>query len=153
MFSSCKGLGGLTGAGFITFNKVLLQSMNMACAPREFILDLNTYLEKKTTSPAHTLLSLDSVSEKFSEHRERVRRSKEEFLRLFGDVLYRPGNQPLLCTKVKDARIELPDWMVGYEPRSIEANCQVVCHLFDQFESNREPGEVYQSLRRKASCP
>ncbi len=145
MFSSCKGLGGLTGAGFITFNKSLLQSLNPT--PREFILDLNTYIEKKTTSPAHTILSMDTVSERFAEHRDRVRRSKEEFVKLFGDVLYRKENQPLLCTKVKNAQIELPDWMVGYQPRSIEPNCQVVCHLFDQCVSNREPGEVYKSLR------
>jgi len=149
MFSSCKGLGGLTGAGFITFNKVLLPSVRPAA--RQFILDLNTYLEKKTTSPAHTLLSLDSISARFSEQRERVRQSKEQFLKMFGDVLYRPGNQPLLCTKVRDANIVLPDWMVGYEPRSIEPNCQVVCHLFDQFPSNRQPGEAYNSLSKETA--
>lgn len=145
MFSSCKGLGGLTGAGFITFNKSLLQSLNTA--PREFILDLNTYIDKKTTSPAHTILSMDSVSERFAEHRDRVRRSKEEFVKIFKDVLYRQGNQPLLCTKVKNAQIELPDWIIGYQPRSIEPGCQVVCHLFDQCASNREPGDLYKSLR------
>jgi 2-aminoethylphosphonate-pyruvate transaminase len=145
LFSSCKGLGGLTGAGFITYNKALLSSLNTA--GREFILDLHTYIEKKTTSPAHTLLSLDTVSEHFAEHRDRVRRSKEQFMKVFADVLYRKDYQPLLCTKVKNAHIELPDWMVGYQPRAIESDCQVVCHLFDQCPSNREPGDVYKSLR------
>jgi len=150
MFSSCKGLGGLTGAGFITFNRSQLSALNAAKQP--FILDLNTYIEKKTTSPAHTILSMDTISGTFPAQRERIRRSKEQFMRLFGDVLFRPANQnqPLLCTKVKNAEIELPDWMIGYEPRAIEADCQVVCHLFDQFPSNREPGDVYSSLKRKS---
>ncbi|MBS1995597.1 MAG: aminotransferase class V-fold PLP-dependent enzyme [Cyanobacteria bacterium SZAS LIN-2] len=148
MFSSCKGLGGLTGAGFITYNRALLGSLNKTRQP--FILDLATYIEKKTTSPAHTILSMDTISHTFAQQRERIRRSKQEFMRLFGDVLFRRTNQPLLCTKVKNAHIELPDWMIGYEPRSIEADCQVVCHLFDQFPSNREPGEVYGHLRRRA---
>ncbi|MBU6451924.1 MAG: adenylyltransferase/cytidyltransferase family protein [Cyanobacteria bacterium REEB67] len=148
MFSSCKGLGGLTGAGFITFNKVLLASGNPVS--KEFILDIDTYLEKKTTSPAHTLLSLDSVSGRFAEHRQLMRRSKEEFVRVFADVLFRPGNQPYLCTKVKNAGLAWPDWVVPYEPRAVEADCQVVCHLFEQFPSNRQPGEIYKSLKARA---
>jgi 2-aminoethylphosphonate-pyruvate transaminase len=147
MFSSCKGLGGLTGAGFITFNRSLLAARNGA--PKEFILDLDTYLEKKTTSPAHTLLSLDRVSGRFAEHREMMRQSKREFVKIFGDVLFRQGNQPYLCTKVKDAGIEWLEGVVPYEPRVVEANCQVVCHLFEQFPSNRAPGEVYAALRGK----
>jgi len=151
MFSSCKGLGGLTGAGFITYNRALLDARNAARQP--FILDIETYIQKKTTSPAHTILSMDTISATFGQQRERVRRSKEQFMRQFADVLFRPAgsNQPLLCTKVKNAEIELPDWMIGYEPRSIEPDCQVVCHLFDQFPSNREPGEAYSSLKSKVS--
>jgi cytidyltransferase-like protein len=148
MFSSCKGLGGLTGAGFITFNKELLASRNPVS--KEFILDLDTYLEKKTTSPAHTLLSLDRVSARFAEHRNLMRQAKGEFLKIFGDVLFRQGNQPYLCTKVKNAGLEWPDWIVPYEPRVVETDCQVICHLFEQFPSNRQPGEIYKSLKARA---
>ena len=78
MFSSCKGLGGLVGAGFITFNKNLLDRLN-PCA-KEFILDLATYIDKKTTCPVHAICSLNSVSENFSELSERVRLSKKIFM-------------------------------------------------------------------------
>lgn len=98
MFSSCKGLGGLTGAGFITFNKELLAHLN-GCE-KEFILDLETYIEKKTTSPAHTLLSMDSISSRFAELGERVATGKRIFMERYKDKLFRPGNQPNLCTKV-----------------------------------------------------
>ena len=144
MFSSCKGLGGLTGAGFITFNKELLLSLNTS--KKEFILDLETYLEKKTTSPAHTLLSLDSISSRFAAMGARVAEGKRLFLERYRDKLFRQGNQPNLCTKVQHADLRYPAHMVPYEPRTVTPGCQVVCHLFEQFPSNRKPGEAYQSL-------
>ncbi len=146
MFSSCKGLGGLTGAGFISFNRELLSQLN--AAPKEFILDLETYIEKKTTSPAHTLLSLDSISHKFAANGERVRQGKVAFLEQYRHKLYRPdlNTQPNLCTKVKDAGLKISDGMVGYSPRTQTPGCQVICHLFEQFPSNREIGAVYKQL-------
>ena len=145
MFSSNKGLGGLTGSGFITFNKALRLDFSPVALP--FILDLNTYLEKLTTSPAHTLLSLDTISSRFALHKEKMRQSKLQFMEIYREYLVREDHQPYLCTKVKDANIELPDWMVGYQPRAAEAGCQVVCHLFEQYPSNREIGDVYRRIK------
>jgi cytidyltransferase-like protein len=142
MFSSCKGLGGLTGASFITYNKSLLNRLNETA--KEFILDLNTYIEKKTTSPAHTLLSLDTVSGRFAQHGELVRQGKRAFLERYRSKLFRPENQPNICTKVKNASLEALSGTVGYQPRRISQDCQVVCHLFEQFPSNREIGAVYK---------
>lgn len=144
MFSSCKGLGGLTGAGFITYNKALLADLNST--PKEFILDIATYIEKKTTSPAHTLLSLDSVSANFKANGMKVRQGKEIFVERYRQKLFRPSNQPNLCTKVKDANLKIPAGMVGYEPRTATPGCQVICHLFEQYPSNREVGAVYELL-------
>jgi cytidyltransferase-like protein len=146
MFSSCKGLGGLTGAGFITYDKNLLAELNFT--PKEFILDLQTYIDKKTTSPAHTLLSLDSVSANFAENGLRVRQGKAMFVERFSKYLFRPDNQPNLCTKVKNAGLKIPAGMVGYEPRTATANCQVVCHLFEQYPSNRAVGGVYELMKK-----
>ena len=140
MFSSCKGLGGLTGASFISFNKELLSNLN-PCR-KDFILDLQTYIEKKTTGPAHTLCSLYGLSDRFVEMRQRVRKSKERFMEVFAGNLISENNQPALCTRVRGKFI-FPDWVVPYEPRNLAAGYQVVCHLFDQFPSNRNPGEVY----------
>ncbi len=146
MFSSCKGLGGLTGAGFISFNRELLSELNGT--PKEFILDLETFIEKKTTSPAHTLLSLDSVSDKFAANGERVRQGKVAFLEQYRHKLFRKDlkTQPNLCTKVQNAGLKIPAGMVGYSPRTETPGCQVICHLFEQFPSNREIGAVYKQL-------
>lgn len=144
MFSSCKGLGGLTGAGFITFNKELLAHLN-GCE-KEFILDLETYIEKKTTSPAHALLSMDSISSRFAELGERVATGKRIFMERYKDRLFRPGNQPNLCTKVQHADLKIPTGMVPYEPRTNTPGCQVVCHLFEQFPSNRLLGAAYSEF-------
>ncbi|GEM_PF-759924 len=144
MFSSCKGLGGLTGAGFITYNQSLLDDLN--AVPKEFILDLFTYIDKKTTSPAHTLLSLDSVSNNFAANGAKVRQGKAAFMDRYGNKLFRRENQPNLCTKVKDADLQIPENMVGYSPRTASPGCQVVCHLFEQFPSNRSTGAVYDLL-------
>jgi cytidyltransferase-like protein len=148
MFSSNKGLGGLTGAGFITFNKAVRPKSGAGKLP--FILDLNTYLDKLTTSPAHTLLSLDTVSTRFAEHKNLMRQSKRQFMEIYREFLVRPEDskhQPYLCTKVQDANIELPEWIVGYQPRTVEPGCQVVCHLFEQYPSNRAVGDVYRRIK------
>lgn len=144
MFSSCKGLGGLTGAGFITYNKVLLDHLNTN--PKEFILDLNTYIDKKTTGPAHALLSMHLIADSFAQLGQRVRDSKEIFAEKFKERLVRTSNQPALCTKFKANKVTVPEGTVLYQPRSIESGAHVICHLFDQFPANRSVGEFYDSI-------
>jgi 2-aminoethylphosphonate-pyruvate transaminase len=143
VFSSCKGLGGLTGAAFITYNEGALDS---AKTPREFVLDLSTYVDKKTTGPAHALLSLYPLSERFQEMGERVVESKALFLERFGDRLFHKENQPALCTKIKANAVSYPPGAVSYQPRTAEPGTHVVCHLFDQFPSSRKLGEAYDTL-------
>jgi cytidyltransferase-like protein len=144
MFSSCKGLGGLTGAAFITYNKDLLERMNTC--PKEFILDIRTYIEKQTTGPAHTLCSLDGIADNFTELGARVRLSQGIFSSKFKNFLLRSTNQPALCTKIKATKIIMPPGSVSYQPRSIEPGHAVICHLFDQFAANRAVGEIYDQI-------
>ncbi len=144
IFSSCKGLGGLTGAGFITYNRALLENLNSS--PKAFILDLNTYLEKKTTGPAHALSSLYQVSERFSEYGERVKESKCAFMKKFERFLIGSSNQPRLCTKFKATTVKVPPHTVMYQPRSIEPGYHVICHLFDQFPAGRRVGDFYNQI-------
>jgi 2-aminoethylphosphonate-pyruvate transaminase len=144
IFSSCKGLGGLTGAGFIAYNKSLLSNINPS--QKDFILDLSTYLDKKTTGPAHALASLNRIANRFAELRGRVTESKAAFAEMFEANLLRRSNQPVLCTKISGT-LKMPGWLVPYQPRAIEPGFQVVCHLFDQFPSNRKPGDLYKLLK------
>ncbi len=145
MFSSCKGLGGLTGAAFITYNKNVLDRVNDS--PKEFIVDIQTYIDKKTTGPAHTLCSLDRIADDFAESGARVRLSQKIFAEKFKNFLVRSSNQPALCTKIKATNIVLPPDSVSYQPRSIEPGQAVICHLFDQFAANREVGEIYNQVQ------
>lgn len=141
-FSSCKGLAALTGAAFLTFNQTLisLKQKNLS-----LIHDIDTYLESKTTQPAHAICSLDSISDRFSEMKSRVRKSKEIFLDLFA-AYTSAKNQPALCTRLKGIQLDGPDWVLMYQPRVSPAGTQVICHLFDQFPSNRAPGDLYKHL-------
>jgi 2-aminoethylphosphonate-pyruvate transaminase len=145
MFSSCKGLGGLTGASFVTFNNVLLPKLNANSRP--FILDLTTHIEKKVTCPAHTICSLSAVSQYFDRSRALVQESKHIFLQRFEKFLARRHNQPALCTMIKAAKIEYPSGTVSYSPRRLQPGFQVICHLFEQFESNRSVGSFYDQLK------
>lgn len=145
MFSSCKGLGGLAGAGFITYNNNILNELNSS--PKEFILDIFTYIERKTTGPVHAICSLDSLSGQFAEMQARVRESKKRFLEIFSQQLYRKSNQPALCTMIRcPKQVTLPN-VISYQPRQAPPETQVICHLFDQYPSNRRIGEIYDSLR------
>lgn len=144
VFSSCKGLGGLAGAAFITYKNVVLEKMPQR--KHEFILDLNTYIERKTTAPVHAICSLYSLSAKFSSLQERVRQSKAKFVERFGKYMFRPGNQPALCTKLSGLKLKAPPGSVDYTPRNAEPGTQVICHLFDQAASNRQPGEMYERM-------
>jgi cytidyltransferase-like protein len=144
MFSSCKGLGGLTGAAFITYNENILECIN-PCS-KEFILDIQTYINKQTTGPAHTLCSLDKIADHFAEFGSRVRLSQEIFSEKFKKFLVRQSNQPALCTKIKASKIIMPPDSIAYQPRSIEPGHAVICHLFDQFAANRAVGEIYDQI-------
>ncbi|HEY9772721.1 MAG TPA: adenylyltransferase/cytidyltransferase family protein [Planktothrix sp.] len=145
MFSSCKGLGGFTGAGFITYNKVLLHGLNPVQRP--FALDLVTHIEKRVTCPAHAVCSLYSASERFAQARADVRAGKEKFMQRFSAFIARKGNQPALCTMFKAAKVEYPEGTVVYSPRRIQAGHHVICHLFEQFEANRTPGSFYENIK------
>ena len=54
-FSSCKGLFGLTGAAFITFNKKSYNEID------EFNFNILNHIEKKMTGPYHAICSLDGI--------------------------------------------------------------------------------------------
>ncbi len=145
MFSSCKGLGGLAGAGFIAYDRAMLDRLDDR--PKEFILDLMTYIERRTTPPVHAISSLYALSQNFQRLGERVRLSKQCFIDRFMDrLIHRKENQPALCTMISGSLV-LPESVVAYHPRNKTGETQVVCHLFDQFPSRTEIGELYESFR------
>jgi cytidyltransferase-like protein len=128
-FSSCKGLFGLTGAGFVAYKSDLHPK-----ATDSFYSNLETQKNKMTTGPYHAIASLYGVIEMHNVLKQRVINSKKLILEKYKDIV-RESNQPLLCTyldgevKPKDSEIVL------YSPRS-ELSGSVICHFGEIHTDN-----------------
>jgi 2-aminoethylphosphonate-pyruvate transaminase len=123
-FSSCKGLFGLTGAGFIAFHE------RPNFCPSSFSLSLNNHLNKMMTGPYHAICSLDYVLEKHSDFRYAVEASKEKFIRDYEDrLVFDPADQPKLCTQVSGRVVSQDPKAILYTPRSLAEGFGVICHL------------------------
>ena len=59
-YSSCKGLFGLTGASFISFNEMPSNEID------SFYLNLASHLDRKMTGPYHSICSLYYVLKNLS---------------------------------------------------------------------------------------
>ena len=139
-YSSCKGLFGLTGACFISYN------INPQNKINSFILDINSHLEKKMTGPYHSIQSLDEVLKKHKNFVYSVLINKKKFLKVFKDkLIYNIKNQPLICTYAscklgtKDKRV------VFYKPR-INLSGSVVCHLGEAHLAKLAKGEILKKI-------
>ena len=125
-FSSCKGLFGLTGAGFVAYKSDL--------NPKDldaFYFNLNTHKNKMTTGPYHAIASLYGVIEKHNIFKQRVVNSKNTILEKYQDIV-RESNQPLLCTYLEGEVVPNDDSIVLYSPRS-KLSGSVICHLGEVF--------------------
>jgi len=127
-FSSCKGLFGLTGAGFVAYKSDL--------NPKDldtFYFNLNTHKNKMTTGPYHAIASLYGIIEKHNIFKQRVVNSKNTILEKYQDIV-RESNQPLLCTYLEGEVAPNDDRIVLYSPRS-ELSGSVICH-FGEIHTN-----------------
>ena len=125
-FSSCKGLFGLTGAGFVA-HKSDLNPKDLDA----FYFNLNTHKNKMTTGPYHAIASLYGVIEKHNIFKQRVVNSKNTILEKYQDIV-RESNQPLLCTYLEGEVVPNDDSIVLYSPRS-KLSGSVICHLGEVF--------------------
>ena len=127
-FSSCKGLFGLTGAGFVAYKSNLNPKDLNA-----FYFNLNTHKNKMTTGPYHAIASLYGVIEKHNIFKQRVVNSKNAILEKYHNIV-RESNQPLLCTYLKGEVVPNDNSIVLYSPRS-ELSGSVICH-FGEIHAN-----------------
>ena len=139
-FSSCKGLFGLTGACFISYNVEPENAVN------SFNLDINSHIEKKMTGPYHSIQSLEKILDKRSNFLHSVIVNKKKFLKLFDNkLIYNIKNQPLICTYVtcklssKDSRV------IFYKPR-INLGGSVVCHLGEAHLGKKAKGNILKKI-------
>ena len=153
-FSSCKGLGAMTGGAFICYQDDLQEQPEPS-----FYLNIRTHLEKKMTGPYHPMAALDRLLPMQDEIRARVRRSKEAFAARFSEqLILPPERQPLIVTRIRGklksvepATSALPysqqaPEVIFYEPRTAAPGESVVCHLGELHRSANLPSEIPMRL-------
>jgi aspartate aminotransferase-like enzyme len=139
-YSSCKGLFGLTGAGFIAFNEMPSAEVD------SFYLRLENHLERRMTGPYHAIASLHEVLPRHEELRAAVVENKRVFTeRMAGRLTLPPSHQPLLCTHVDATLISNDPRAILYRPRGDFAG-SVVCHLGEVHLAQHARGEILDVL-------
>ena len=139
-FSSCKGLLGLTGAGFVCYNEKPKNKVN------SFVLNLNNAKEKKMTGPYHSIQSLELILKKYKYFRKSVEINKKETLKRFKEyILYPKKNQPLLCTYLKSKIKCKSSKVVLYQPR-VKLPGSVICHLGEAHLGASAKGKILDYL-------
>tara|TARA_B100001175_G_scaffold307723_1_gene307262 strand:+ start:131 stop:1108 length:978 start_codon:yes stop_codon:yes gene_type:complete len=139
-FSSCKGLFGLTGAGFICFNRKFENYIS------SFYLNLQNHIDKKMTGPYQILYSLEKVLERHSEIKYSVLINKKKFMRKMRNFLTLPKeNQPNLCTHVSKIIKSKSKKVILYSPRN-NIGGSVVCHIGEAHLGKRAKGNILDLL-------
>ena len=139
-FSSCKGLLGLTGAGFICYNQTPKNKVN------SFVLNLSSAKDKKMTGPYHSIQSLELILKNFKSFRKSVVINKKKMLKKFKDhVLFPKKNQPLICTYLKCKIKGTSPKVVLYQPR-VKLPGSVICHLGEAHLGAKARGKILDYL-------
>ena len=139
-FSSCKGLFGLTGASFISFNEMPKNEID------SFYLSLTTHLEKKITGPYHTIASLLNVLTRHDYFKASVIENKSQFLYKMKDYLVnKPNNEPLLCTQITKKISSNDKRVILYNSRG-NINGSIICHLGEVHKGSKADGEIINLL-------
>ena len=139
-FSSCKGLIGLTGAAFIAFKS------DPERRPVNFSLNVDTYLDKRTTGPYHAIQSLHPVIKNHTKMKNSVIANKAKMINDHFDVLLHSlENQPLLCTAVSSKVTSNNPSVVLYQSR-LSGDFSIVNHLGEVHLGDRARGKILDEL-------
>ena len=139
-FSSCKGLFGLTGGAFITFNNKSYNEID------EFNFNILNHLEKKMTGPYHAICSLDGILKDYKNFSYSVKLNKKIFVKKMREFLLYPNkNQPNLCTLVNKKVSSLDKNVVLYQSRA-NIKGSVVCHLGEVHLKRTSKGKILDHL-------
>lgn len=140
-FSSCKGLFGLTGGAFVTFNQ------NPDNKIKEFNFNLFNHLQKKMTGPYHAICSLDGVLKNYKNFSYSVKLNKKIFIEKMKDFLIYPKkNQPNLCTLINKKVSTFNKNVVLYQSRA-DINGSVVCHLGEVHLKKASKAKIFKYLK------
>lgn len=139
-FSSCKGLFGLTGAAFLTYNDLPQNEIN------SFYLNLQNHLNKKMTGPYHIMYSLNQILNNYQDYFYSVKINKKRFLKSMKDYLLYPLiNQPMLCTYVSKQIKKRNNKVVLYQSRA-KISGSIVCHLGEVHLKRKAKGDIQKLI-------
>lgn len=140
-YSSCKGLFGLTGASFISFDSLPSNKIE------SFNLNINSHLNKKMTGPYHAIYSLDLVLKNHSDFLYSVKINKKKFMQLAGKNLSIQKNlQPLICTQIEKKVKSKNKSVILYKPRS-NINGSIICHLGEVHLKRASKGNILNYIK------
>jgi 2-aminoethylphosphonate-pyruvate transaminase len=139
-YSSCKGLFGLTGGSFISYN---IKPNNLI---ESFYLNINSHAEHKMTGPYHTILSLEKVISSYNEFKYAVIVNKKRIMRMMSEnIQYPKKNQPLLCTYISKKLFSKDKRQILYKTRA-NIDGSVVCHLGEVDLKKKAKGDILKKL-------
>lgn len=135
-FSSCKGLLGITGAGFIAFDSEPNNSVD------SFTMSLESHAERKMTGPYAQIQYLYGILPQHSDHTLAVTSNKSAAVKRFrGFLANPPDREPNLCTRltcqVKTSNLN----SVLYSPRSGGSGA-IINHLGEVALGTRARGKI-----------
>ena len=140
-FSSCKGLFGLTGASFVSYNSGPKNYVN------SFVLNLKNIKNKKMTGPYHIIQSLDHVLKNYNNLKKSVIINKRIIEKKYNKFLiYKKKNQPLLCTYLNKIIKKNNSKVILYKPR-IKINGSVISHLGEAHLGKNAKGEILNYIK------
>lgn len=140
VYSSCKGLFGLTGAAFIAFNEPPSKTVD------SFYLSMKTHLDKGVTGPYHAIASLYEVLPRHGDFVFAVRENKKRFMNKYSQYLTQPLEyQPQLCTHITRQVTSYDSRAILYSPRNNLIG-SVVCHLGEVHLGKAAKGQLLDLL-------
>ena len=139
-YSSCKGLFGLTGAGFISFNN------NPSNKIKSFNLDIRNHENKKMTGPYHAICSLVNVLQNHHKFKQSVIINKNKIMKSMSkNLVFKREYQPLICTQLDKKILSRDKKTIFYKPR-IDIKGSIVCHLGEAHLKNKAKGAIIDDL-------
>lgn len=139
-FSSCKGLFGITGAGFIAFDSPPTNIVE------DFYLNISSHQNRLMTGPYAQIQYLFGVSKVHSQLKKSVEKNKKTCIAKFQNYLFNNlSHEPLLCTRLTKPVKSFSAKAVLYNPRSSEA-AAVINHLGELHLGNRARGKILELI-------
>ena len=142
-YSSCKGLFGLTGASFISYDN------NPSNEIKSFNLSLLSHKEKKMTGPYHSIYSLLQILPKHNDFKQAVKINKKKFIMIAKKYLiYEKNYQPLICTAINKKIYSKKKGVVLYKARE-KINGSIINHLGEVHLKRKAKGKILDFLKIK----